>query len=440
MHLLTPMYYFKPSYTPHNGAANILVRSLAEGLGLSFNKKYEIILSSFLAVAKKVNGQTFDWMKGNDDETLKFWNLFPSVSSQSIQKVYNLLNEHEYIKSSSDFPNYIRESIGIGKPNWIKANRLPKNFLEEASFIESNLPSVLVNTLETYESKSFSINEALTAPKLDIKQAKQKFGKDYMLAHETVLKMNELWSKYPLYNPMQNEFYSSARRLFHNGSIKSGGRWYGGWTDFETHQRLSFTINDNPVVQVDVNAMILSLLSSMTGKPMHMIGVFKDIYQPVLTKICEIANARDKLKQVIMELTSSGNPYIEKPFLGSDIFDNVDEFIYIRDLCLQAYPALKCLDNEYFNFTNALSYHEANILTQTLINLKEKEIVAYPIHDCVIVRLGDEFEAVETFKKVFKEYVFSFQARNDLPRIDLDIALTVEFDPSSKLRVEGSSG
>ena len=98
MHLFNPMYYFKPSYTPHNGAANILVRSLAEGLGLSFNKKYEIILSSFLAVAKKVNGQTFDWMKGNDDETLKFWNLFPGVSSQPIQKVYNLLNKYEYIR------------------------------------------------------------------------------------------------------------------------------------------------------------------------------------------------------------------------------------------------------------------------------------------------------------------------------------------------------
>ena len=34
--------YFKPSYLPSNGAANILVRSLAEELGLLLNKKYEI--------------------------------------------------------------------------------------------------------------------------------------------------------------------------------------------------------------------------------------------------------------------------------------------------------------------------------------------------------------------------------------------------------------
>ena len=55
----TKQMYFKPSYLPSNGAANILVRSLAEELGLSLNKKYEIILASFLAVAKKVWRERF---------------------------------------------------------------------------------------------------------------------------------------------------------------------------------------------------------------------------------------------------------------------------------------------------------------------------------------------------------------------------------------------
>ena len=60
--------YFKPSYRPHNGAANILVKSLSEELGLSLSKKYEIVLASFLAVAKKVNGQTFDWWTGKNEK------------------------------------------------------------------------------------------------------------------------------------------------------------------------------------------------------------------------------------------------------------------------------------------------------------------------------------------------------------------------------------
>ena len=57
----------------------------------------------------------------------------------------------------------------------------------------------------------------------------------------------------------------------------------------------------------------------------------------------------------------------------------------------------------------------------------------------MIVKLGDEFDAVQTFKKTFKDHVYSFQKLNKLPKLDLDIALTVKFDPSYKIRVEGSS-
>ena len=73
--------YYKPSYVPQNGAANILVRHLAEQLGLKLNKKYEIVLASFLAVAKKVNGQAFDWWTGNQNKNPKLWGLFPHVTN-----------------------------------------------------------------------------------------------------------------------------------------------------------------------------------------------------------------------------------------------------------------------------------------------------------------------------------------------------------------------
>ena len=94
--------YFKPSYLPSNGAANILVRSLAEELCLSLNKKYEIVLASFLAVAKKVNGQAFDWGTENENKNLKFWSLFPHVSSKSVSEVYRLLRKYGYIGAVED--------------------------------------------------------------------------------------------------------------------------------------------------------------------------------------------------------------------------------------------------------------------------------------------------------------------------------------------------
>ena len=145
--------YFKPSYLPSNGAANILVRSLAEELGLSLNKKYEIVLASFLAVAKKVNGQAFDWGTENDNKNLKFWSLFPNVSSKSVSEVYRLLRKYGYIGAMEDNKASVIDSAGFEQSNWIKAQRLPKYFMEEAAFIESNLPLVLVNQPEIYEDK-----------------------------------------------------------------------------------------------------------------------------------------------------------------------------------------------------------------------------------------------------------------------------------------------
>ena len=136
--------YFKPSYLPSNGAANILVRSLAEELGLSLNKKYEIVLASFLAVAKKVNGQAFDWGTENENKNLKFWSLFPHVSSKSVSEVYRLLRKYGYIRAVEDVKAPVIASAGFEQSNWVKAQRLPKYFMEEATFIESNLPLVLV--------------------------------------------------------------------------------------------------------------------------------------------------------------------------------------------------------------------------------------------------------------------------------------------------------
>jgi len=431
--------YFKPSYLPSNGAANILVRSLAEELGLSLNKKYEIILASFLAVAKKVNGQAFDWWEDNEKKNLKFWSLFPHVTNQSVSEVYKLLKKNGYIGALADFKASMLDSAGFEKPNWIKAQRLPKLFMEEAAFVEANLPPVLVNQPEKYEDKIFIENQNFAVPKLAIKKVQQQFGDDYRLACGSVEEMNAYWSQHPLYNPLANEFYASARRIFNNGCLKSGGHWYGGWTNFKSNERCSFSVDGHPVVQVGANAMILCLLSCFTGKPMNMIGSFQDVYEAVLFQIPNIANSRDKVKQVVMELVGSGDAYKEKPSSDSEFLDNVDEYIYIRDLCLQAYPALKCLNKDRFNFINDLSYHEADILTQTLLNLKNIGIVAYPVHDCMIVKLGDEFDAVQTFKKAFKDHVHSFQKRNKLPKLDLDIALTVKFDPSNKIRVEGSS-
>ena len=172
---------------------------------------------------------------------------------------------------------------------------------------------------------------------------------------------------------------------------------------------------------------------------MSIIGTFEDIYSAVVFQLAGVSNAREKVKKVIMELIGAGNPYIEAPSQDNDILHCTEEFIQIRDLCLQAYPALKCLDEQSLNLLNDLSFHEANIITQTMLTLKQLDVVSYPINDGFIVKLGDEFKTVDTIKSVFKSYVSSFQRRDNLPELDFDIALTVKFNPTSKFIVQGYS-
>ena len=66
-------------------------------------------------------------------------------------------------------------------------------------------------------------------------------------------------------------------------------------------------------------------------------------------------------------------------------------------------------------------------------------IVAYPIHDSLLVKIGNEFEAVEVCKNEFKNYVSSFQKENKLPELGLDIAFKVKFDALNHIKIPGSS-
>ena len=172
---------------------------------------------------------------------------------------------------------------------------------------------------------------------------------------------------------------------------------------------------------------------------MSIIGAFEDIYSAVVFQLADVSNAREKVKKVIMELIGAGNPYKKAPSQDNDILNCTEEFIQIRDLCLQAYPALKCLDEKSLNLLNDLFFHEANIITQIMLTLKQLNVVSYPISDGFIVKLGDEVKTVDTIKSVFKSYVASFQKGNNLPELDFDIALVVKFNPTNEFIIQGYS-
>ena len=101
------------------------------------------------------------------------------------------------------------------------------------------------------------------------------------------------------------------------------------------------------------------------------------------------------------------------------------------------FPALKHLDNKYNNATGFLSYHEAEILTLTLLRLKELGIPAYGVHDCVVVKQSDKHTAAETYRSVIRDYVVRHQKANSHPILNIEVSLTIEELGMDKVKLAG---
>ena len=157
-----------------------------------------------------------------------------------------------------------------------------------------------------------------------------------------------------------------------------------------------------------------------------------------MDQLPNIENARDKVKQVFVELIGTGNPNKREPSKQSkNILENVEEFVLIRDLAMDMYPALNDLNKKHMHFTDALSFHEANILTNTLLQLKKQGVVAYPIHDCVLVKEKHQSIAVKTFRAEFSKYVSAYQSKNNLSYLTIKLAVSVESKTKPKVRMQG---
>ena len=128
-------------------------------------------------------------------------------------------------------------------------------------------------------------------------------------------------------------------------------------------------------------------------------------------------------------------------FDGVQLFFDTD---YSKQMCLQiqsealeVFPALKKLDTTDLNTTGFLSYHESEILTLTLFKLKALSVVAYGVHDCVIVKQSDKDVAVEMYRDIIRNYCLKHQRGNSYPSLGINVAITIAEKHTDKVKLEG---
>ncbi|MDB2501465.1 hypothetical protein N9X03_03150 [Planktomarina temperata] len=468
---------FKPQYLPYNNDAHALVEALAAELGLSLKgitgAKHKTILASFLHCVQEAGvGAYLDWSGGTTSQDTTGFSFFPATGSSTVVKVRTKLVEAGYVILGADLlarelPAELQELIGEPTQrerkrdiNSYRINEMPlfdDPRLETALFLDAQRPYVMVNKPEDSTDRRERKAAGTKAPKLSWKsvyEGKQK--RRATAAARAVMEMNAYWAKHPLTLPATNtdsaKLFACATRIFHDGSLISGGRWYGGWTNLKSHKRLHMRIDDEPICEIDLNGSQPTLFSALLGIRMNVGDSWTDVYSAVVDRLDageERSLLRKMVKQVIVEMLGSGNcnrtgPASTEPPKNPDepqLFFDTDHskqmYLRIQREALEVFPALKNLDTKYYNATGFLSYHESEILTLTLLKLKAMRVPAYGVHDCVVVKQSDKDEAVKTYRSVIRDYVEKHQRENNHPILNIEVSLTIEELNKDKVKLAG---
>ena len=469
---------FKPQYLPYNNDAHALVEALAVELGLSLKGitggKHKTILASFLHCVQEAGvGAYLDWSGGTTSQDTTGFSFFPATGASTVVKVRTKLVDAGYVILGADLlarelPAELQELIGEPTQrerkrdiNSYRINEMPllaDPRLTSALFVDAQRPYVMVNKPEKYADRVERKAANIKAPKLswhEVYEGKQK--RRATAAARAVMEMNAYWAKHPLTLPATNtdraQLFACATRIFHDGSLVSGGRWYGGWTNLKSDKRLHMRIDDEPICEIDLNGSQPTLFSALLGIRMNVGETWTDVYASVVERLDageERSLLRKMVKQVIVEMLGSGNcnrtgPASTKPPKNPLKFDDVQLFfdtdyskrmyLQIQRAALEVFPALRQLSKR--NDFNFVSYHEAEILTLTLLRLKALGIPAYGVHDCVVVKQSDKHTAVETYRSVIRDYVIKHQKANNHPTLNIEVSLTIEELNKDKVKLAG---
>lgn len=185
------------------------------------------------------------------------------------------------------------------------------------------------------------------------------------------------------------------RRIFNNGSFEQGGRLFGGfWQPLKNHQRLSsIHINEQRVASLDFGQMAARILYGMAGATPH----FDDAYllpgwEKHRTSVKTMFNAMLHGTQRHTRFAEGSRGQLPKTIKVDDIINAITTY----------HAPIK----GYFYSGQGMEvmFKESQIMVDILLKLMDKDIVALPIHDAIIVSKGDVHRAQGIMLDVFREH------------------------------------
>ena len=452
----------RPVWLPYNDTAHDIVASLVDQLGYPTSgpkaERYAVVVASLFKAtqthALSANNQLPHYI--GIQRRASAWSQYPLVG----RTVSNLVVD-DFLKL---FGGHLVEGSGTSglhkddQGKWhtdprmsmytLDLDRLPEQLLE-ARFIEVGRPLVKVNKAETRQQKDRRKTQKLAKPFFNRKGATAINEDAHRATESRIQRLNDFWLQHPLELP-NGHAAASATRVFHDSRLDAGGRIYGGWTGLDQKdKRLHCTIDGEPVVEIDIRASQPTLLSSLLGYKLGALGPngeWDDVYGELsrlagqhhwwtvidnkIDKIDLIKRNRNVAKGVVMALIGSGLPLKSKATseLVKDFGLTPEGWLLFRDRLVQTIPALNDLEPRYdqkgqltgyINGAGFLSYHESEMTLRTLEALIEQDVPAYPVHDCLMVKVSDTIVAAKVFRQTIHDYC------KQLSGIDVMVPLSI---------------
>ncbi|MEK9843963.1 hypothetical protein [Thalassospira sp.] len=185
------------------------------------------------------------------------------------------------------------------------------------------------------------------------------------------------------------------RRIFTQERFDSGGRLFGGfWQRLKKNDRFSsLMIGDEFVVELDYGQMTPRIIYGMLGEE----PPADDLYS-----VPGFANHRSGIKRVMNAMLFSTKPLTRMP---KGVRQSFARDHHITDVCKAIEAAHPAISSKFYTgIGHETQFIESEILIDTLLRLKEMNIIALPVHDALIVPSSSQDRVKEVMLSTFKKH------------------------------------
>lgn len=234
-------------------------------------------------------------------------------------------------------------------------------------------------------------------------EMEKRFGKDRIAEENAkVRRIVDYLIDYPL--RMGDTSFRSLRRIFNDNSLERGGRLYGEYSSLPKALRRTATLDGQPIAQLDIKASYLCIRAGMAG---YQFDEESDPYQQVPWVDPNDPRTRKFAKQLISTLISTGG---DKKRLPSELKAEYRDIIKPRQTITDFKAPIHSTFPFLLQHVDGLEvmFQESEMMMSVLQNCIDRDLPAWPLHDCILVRQQDTTAATEILKKTFDEY-FGFR-------------------------------